>query len=110
MDAVIVLPDALFWTHRAEIVKLAQRHRLPDVHAFKALAELGGLLSYATDLVELSRRATTYVDRILKGAKPGDLPFEQPTKFDLVVNAATARMLGLTLPPSVLLRATHVVE
>jgi len=109
-DALVALPDSMLWIHRAEIVALARRHRLPDIYAETSYVELGGLLSYATDLPELSRRAATYVDKILKGAQAGDLPFEQPTKFDLVINADTARALGVTVPPSLLLRASRVID
>jgi putative ABC transport system substrate-binding protein len=110
MDAVMLMPSTFFWPYRAEVVALARRHRLPDMYSLRSYVELGGLLSYATDLAEMSRRAATYVDRILKGAKPGDLPVEQPIKFDFVVNAKTARTLGLVIPPPVLLRASEVID
>jgi putative ABC transport system substrate-binding protein len=110
MHAVMMLPSTFFWPYRAEVVALARRHRLPDMYSVRSYAELGGLLSYATDLYDMNRRAANYVDRILKGAKPGDLPVEQPTKFDFVVNAKTARTLGLVLPPSVLLRASEIID
>ena len=89
---------------------LADRNRLPAVYSFSVYVDAGGLMSYGTDLADLARRAATYVDKILKGTKPGDLPVEQPTKFELAINLRTARTLGLTIPPSILARADQVVE
>ena len=92
------------------IMKLAARHRLPTVYAFPYIAREGGLMSYGPDVVDLYRRSAAYVDRILKGAKPADLPIQNPTKFDLVINLKTAKALGLEVPLSILVRATEVIE
>jgi putative tryptophan/tyrosine transport system substrate-binding protein len=92
------------------VVDLALKHRLPTISAFEAVSRRGGLLSYGADLDAISRRAAVFVDKILKGAKPADLPVEQPTKFELVINLKTAKAIGLTIPPSVLGRADHVIE
>jgi putative ABC transport system substrate-binding protein len=109
-DAVTVASTPVFDNARRPLVGLAARHRLPAMYSFKYYVDDGGLMSYGPDVIDLFRRAAGYVDRILKGARPGDLPVEQPTKFDLVVNLKTARTLGLTLPPSFLLRADQVIE
>ena len=109
-DALLVLPDRLFLHHRALIMEFATRHRLPGVHAYRELVEAGGLMSYGPSYAEMHRRAAYFVDRILKGAKPGDLPVERPAKFDLVINMKTATALGLTIPQSVLLRATEIIQ
>jgi len=108
--SVLVLRDPLFLTHRTQIAALAAKNRLPAVYGFKEEAEAGGLMAYGANVPDMYRRAATYVDKILKGAKPADLPVEQPTRFDLVINLKTAKVLGLTIPPSVLARADHVVE
>ena len=108
--ALIVLPDPILFTQRAHIVALAVRSRLPAIYEAKEFAEDGGLMTYGPRITENFRRAATYVDKILKGTKPGDLPVEQPTKFELVINLKTAKALGLTIPPSVLLRADQVIE
>src|SRR5262249_43663746 len=100
----------VFDSHRQRLVDLAAKNRLPAVYTFSGYVEAGGLMSYGPDLNDLARRTATYVDKILKGAKPGDLPIEQPTKFDLVINPKTARPLGLTTPPSLLQRADQVIE
>ena len=98
------------YLHRTRIADLAARNQLPAMYGFRQYAEAGGLMAFGTSLADLSRRAATYVDKILKGAKPADLPVEQPTQFELVINAKTAKALKLTIPPSVLLRADQVIE
>ena len=108
--AVTIVASALFHAEKQRLVRLAARHRLPAMYENRAFPEAGGLMSYGPDVHEVFRRAATYVDRILKGAKPGDLPVEQPTKFELVINLKTAKALGLTIPPSLLLRADQVIE
>jgi putative tryptophan/tyrosine transport system substrate-binding protein len=108
--ALTVLPSNMFLREHRRLVDLAAKHRLPAVYTVKEYVHAGGLMAYGPNLADVVRRAATYVDRILKGAKPGDLPVEQPTKFDLVINLKTARALGLTIPPSVLARADEVIE
>ena len=95
---LIVMPDSFLIAHRAEITSLAARYRLPAVYPFRFFTELGGLLSYGNDLVDNFRRAATYADRILKGAKPSELPVQAPVKFELVINLKTAKALGLDVP------------
>jgi putative ABC transport system substrate-binding protein len=109
-DAMFVAPSPTNYANRRLITEFAAQSRLPSVYNLREYADLGGLMSYGVDVSDLFRRAATYVDKILKGAKPGDLPVEQPTKFELVVNQRTARMLGLTIPPSLLLRADDVIQ
>ncbi len=109
-DALTVIATPLFDTERRRLVELATARRLPAVYTFRSYVEAGGLMSYGPDVPDLSRRAATYVDKILKGAKPGDLPVEQPTKFELVINLKTAKALGLTIPPSLLQRAAQLIE
>jgi putative tryptophan/tyrosine transport system substrate-binding protein len=109
-EAVIVVIDSFFTFQRQQIAELAARNRLPSVFAFRQAVEAGGLLSYGQDLADSYRRAAGYVDRIFKGAKPGDLPVEQPTKLELVINMKTAKALGITIPQSILLRADRVIE
>jgi putative ABC transport system substrate-binding protein len=109
-DAMVVILDSLMVDHRHEIVEFAAKNGVPTVYGGPMFADAGGLLVYTVDFHELWRRAANYVDRILKGAKPGDLPIEQPTKFELTVNLKSAKALGLTIPRSVLLRADHVIE
>jgi len=109
-DAVILGENTVFIADRQRIAGLAVTHRLPMMVAAKEYAQAGGLISYGTDYPDLFRRAATYVDKILKGAKPGDLPMEQPTKFELVINLKTAKALGLTIPPSLLLRADELIQ
>jgi putative ABC transport system substrate-binding protein len=107
---LIVLGTLMFFVQRTRIVELAAQSRLPAIYGAKESAEAGGLMAYGPNLRESYRRAATYVDKILKGAKPGDLPIEQPAKFEFVVNMKTAKALGLTIPPSLLLRADQVIE
>jgi putative tryptophan/tyrosine transport system substrate-binding protein len=102
--------DLVLHEYRRRIADLAIRHRLPAISGPKEFAEAGGLMAYGPDYPDLFRRAATYVDKILKGAKPADLPVEQPTKFELIINLKTAKALGLTIPPSLLLRADQVIE
>ncbi len=104
-DGLLQLDDPLLLTHRARITALAGRSRLPAMYGFREIAEAGGLMSYGANLQDLYRRSATYVDRIFKGAKPADLPVEQPTKFDFVINMRTAKALGVTIPSSLLLGA-----
>ena len=108
--ALITLTDPLTRGHKEQIAELAARRRLPMIAENREFAEAGGLLTYGASLRDLYRRAATYVDKILKGAKPADLPVEQPTKFELVINLKTAKALGLTIPQSVLLRADEVIQ
>jgi len=110
VGALLVVSEAMFNIHRVRLADLAARNKLPSMHGFREDAEAGGLMSYGPDLANLFRRSATYVDKILKGAKPGDLPVEQPTKFELVINLKTAKALGLTIPASVLSRADQVIE
>lgn len=109
-DGVWVLPDPLTFTARTQVVALAAKHRLPAVYWQREYADGGGLISYGSNVADQFRRAASYVDRILKGAKPGDLPVEQAAKFELVVNLKTAKSLGLTIPQSLLLRADDVIQ
>jgi putative ABC transport system substrate-binding protein len=109
-DALYVATTGVFFRERAQIAQLAVNHRLPAVSTFREFAEAGGLMSYGANLPDMFRRAAIYVDKILKGAKAGDLPLEQPTKFELVINLKTAEALGLTIPPSLLQRADQVIE
>jgi putative ABC transport system substrate-binding protein len=108
--AALVDADAMFFSQRARIVDLAAKHHLPAVYAEREFADAGGLMAYAPNGSLNFHRAATYVDRILKGAKPGDLPIEQPTKFELVINLKTAKALGLSLPQSLLRRADEVIQ
>ena len=107
---LITLDDPLTIAHRKQIVDLAFKHRLPALYGVKPFVDAGGLMSYGPDRIDQNRRAATYVDKILKGAKPADLPVEQPTKFELVINLKTAKALGLAIPPSLLQRADQVID
>ena len=107
---LIVMPDTFTTAHRGEITALAAHHRLPAVYPFRFFAEFGGLLSYGTNLVYDFRRTATYADRILKGAKPSELPVQAPIKFELVINLKTAKVLGLDIPPTLLAQADEVIE
>ena len=109
-SALIVVDDPLTCSHQKRIADFTARNRLPAIYGFKECAGAGGLMSFGASLAELYRRAAIFVDKILKGAKPADLPVEQPTKFELVINLKTAKALGLTIPPSLLLRADQVIE
>jgi ABC-type uncharacterized transport system substrate-binding protein len=109
-DALIVFPSPMLFVERRRIVELAAKHRLPSMAMGREFVELGGLMSYGASIADLNRRSATYIDKILKGAKPGDLPVEQPTKFELLVNLKTARELGLTIPREFLLLADEVIE
>ena len=109
-DALIVLPDGMFWGQRAEIVRLASQSRLPALYWSREYVDAGGLMSYAASLTDQGRRAAYFIDKILNGAKPADLPIEQPTKFELVINLKTAKALGLTIPPSLLGRADEIIQ
>jgi putative ABC transport system substrate-binding protein len=109
-EAVTVLSDPVVVHRRAEITQLAARYRLPAIYALREFVEDGGLMSYATNLDDQWYRAARYVDKILKGAKPSELPIEQPAKFELVINIKTAKALGLTIPQTLLIRADHVIQ
>jgi putative ABC transport system substrate-binding protein len=108
--ALLVLADRLFLHHRQRIMHFAAQHRLPGVYAYRELVEAGGLMSYGPSYAGMHRRAAYFIDRILKGTKPADLPVERPATFELVINMKTARTLGLTIPQSVLLRATELIQ
>jgi putative ABC transport system substrate-binding protein len=108
--SIVVMPDAFLLANRAVVFELAAKHRLPVIYPFGIFASGGGLMAYGTDMADLNRRAAAYVDRILKGAQPADLPVQAPTKFELVVNLKTAKAQGITIPQSILLRADRVIE
>jgi putative tryptophan/tyrosine transport system substrate-binding protein len=108
--ALVVLTDSIFTNQRRQIAELAAERRLPAVYGNTEHAEAGGLVAYGANFLDLERRAATYIDRLLKGAKPSDLPIEQPSKFELIINLKTAKALGLTIPPSLLARADQVIE
>ena len=109
-SGLIVAPDFFILAHREQIIALAAQYRLPAAYAYRLFAASGGLMSYGTDLVDLFRRAAPYVDRILKGEKPADLPVQTPTKYELVINLKTAKAFGLDIPLSVQQRADEVIE
>jgi len=110
VGAVLVSNDALFFSQRVQLVALAKRHALPATYEFREFPAVGGLMSYGPSLAGISQKAGTYAALILKGAKPSDLPIQQPTAFELVINSATARSLGIQIPPALLLRADEVIE
>jgi putative ABC transport system substrate-binding protein len=109
-DAVLTLTSIILSTHRARLIELAEKNRLPVMYHNSQFVEAGGLMAYSANLTELFHRAATYVDKILKGAKPADLPIEQPTKFEFFINLRTAKQIGLTIPPNVLARADRVIR
>ena len=109
-DGLLILADRIFLHNRQRMMDFATEHRLPSVNAYRELVEAGGLTSYGPSYEEMHRRAADYVDRILKGARPGDLPVEQPTRFTLIVNLKAAKTLGLEVPPTLLARADEVIE
>jgi putative ABC transport system substrate-binding protein len=109
-DGLIIVPDRFLLTYRAAIVQFMAEYRLPGMFPFREFVQEGGLLAYGPDYTDMYRRATTYVAKILKGAKPADLPMDQPTTFELVINLKTAEALGLTIPPTLLFQATEVIR
>jgi putative ABC transport system substrate-binding protein len=108
--ALLIIPDTLFWSQRRQIVELAVKRRLPSMRMGEAYAEAGGLMSYGPSYLDLERRAATFVDKILKGANPADLPVAQPTKFELVINLKTAKAIGLAIPQPLLQRADQIID
>ena len=110
VDALLLFPSTLLFNERGRIVGLAARHRVPTIFNAREFVEIGGLIGYGASIADLTRRSAIFVDRILKGAKPGDLPVEQPTKFELAINLKTAKALGLTVPQSLLVRADQVID
>jgi putative ABC transport system substrate-binding protein len=110
VDALLVIADAMFFAQRRRLAELAAKNRLPTMFTFREYVDAGGLMSYGPSLVSQYRQAAVYVDKILRGATPAELPIEQPTKFELVINLRTSKMLGLTIPQSLLLRADEVIS
>jgi putative ABC transport system substrate-binding protein len=109
-EAVIVFPDALTMAHRNEVAESSANNRIPSMPGWSEFVEAGGLMTYGPNLFDSFRRVATYVDKILKGTTPADLPVEQPTKFELVINLKTAKEIGLAIPPIVLARADRVIK
>jgi putative ABC transport system substrate-binding protein len=109
-EALVKLPSAILTSYRKRIVEFAAKNRLPAIYEDRIIAEDGGLMSYGTDITDLYRRAANFVDKIVKGTKPADLPVEQPTKFEFVINLKAAKQIGLTIPPNVLARADRVIR
>ena len=109
-EGLLTTAESIFFVQRKRVVELAARHRLPGMYPYRAVVDSGGLMAYDSYTPDLLGRTATYVDRILKGAKPADLPVEQPTKFELVINRKAAKALGLTISPSLLLQADQVIE
>jgi putative ABC transport system substrate-binding protein len=109
-EAVLVLASAVVAPHRTQVIQLAAQSRFPTIYPYLEYVEAGGLMSYGVQVNDLYRRAATYVDKILKGSKPADLPIEQPTKFELAFNLKAAKQIGLTIPPNVLARADRVIK
>jgi putative ABC transport system substrate-binding protein len=109
-DAIVVLQSPFIVRHRTQLIDLSVKHRLPAIYPGSSFVQAGGLLSYGVSIADLGRHAAVYVDKILKGAKPADLPVEQPTKFDLVINRTTAKTLGLSIPQSLLISADKIIE
>ena len=107
---LIVLPDAFLFGQRNRIIRLVDEHKVPAVYAYRMFVADGGLLAYGIDRVELFRAAASYIDRVLKGEQPGDLPVQHPTKFELIINTKTAKALGIEVPPMLLARADEVIE
>src|SRR5437870_3294124 len=108
--ALIIFPSPMFYVHHRRLVDLAAKHRLPAMYVFREAVEAGGLMCYGANIPDLARRAAAYVDKILRGAEPADLPVEQPTEFEFVINLKTAKALGLTIPQMILLQADQVIE
>jgi putative ABC transport system substrate-binding protein len=108
--AIIVVQDSFTTSQRTKLVELANGHRLPAIYGSNLVVEAGGLISYSADYNEIYRHSAVFVDKILKGAKPGDLPIEQPSKFELLINLKTAKALGISIPPSLLVRADRVIQ
>ena len=109
-DGLLVLAGGIIGAQRTQVIDLAVKNRLPAIYHEPGYVEAGGLMTYGVNLLDLDRRAATYVDKILKGAKPADLPVEQPTKFEFIINLKAAKQIGLTIPPNVLVRADRVIK
>ena len=110
VGAVIQIDDAMFTSHRKELVALATKYRIPGAYGFREFIDVGGFMALGPSYPDLYRRAASYVDKILKGKKPAELPVEQPSKFEFILNLKTAKTLGLTVPPALILRADEVIE